>query len=410
MVQARSVSAHVWLSLTLLFGALCAGCREGSGAAAGTSEPIPLSVWGASGCSPAGAGLGQLAAVTLAQLDIGPQSQLAASRDTLGTSGTYELYVTGEGATLVKLVFDPAMPEVPVMESVLLAPGDVDALPEYAGIAAPAALSGLTVLDPSFLLVVETSANTLLLVRRDVPGSVAVLPGLVPDEAAGNADGTAGLIRFSFSTASGLLGSGDGRIFLADPGNDSIRLLLPGGLVQSFTIAGQGAPAFADGALPDSAFDTPVGLALTCSGELVVAETGAAASGGHRLRRLRVGDFSFFAGGFAGDATTIVGDGTPLTTGGSGGGATVAGPMAPVTTAAGLIYWVDSLTGVLRRYDPSTDVADCPLFADCASATAALGIAPNFASMGGVFALAITEDQSLYALDADAEALWRVAP
>ena len=55
-------------------------------------------------------------------------------------------------------------------------------------------------------------------------------------------------------------------------------------------------------------------------------------------------------------------------------------------------------------------MADCPLFADCATALGALGTNPNFSSQGGGFSLAMSETSRLYALDADAEELWLVDP
>ena len=399
--RSHVVSVLIPLSLTLL----AAGCREGTGSSAGGTTPIPLPAFGANGCNGMDQSFGSLAAVSFASLNIGPMSQLAAAGDTLGSAGTYELYVTGDGATLVELVFDPMDPLNPMTETVLLGPGDVDGLPEYAGVTMPAELSGVAVFDPGFLVVVENTANTLLLMSRDVPGNVSVFPTLVPDEAPGNSDGPAGLIRFAFTSATQFLPTGDGRFLIADPGNHSIRQVEVGALAQSATIAGTGAPFYADGRLTSTGFDTPVGLALTCDGDLVVAE-----SGGHRIRRLSVGDFNFFAGGFGGDSITLVGDGTEATTDGSGATATVAAPVAPVITGTGEIYWVDSTSGILRRYDPDTDTADCPFFADCATAMGAIGTAPNFTSTGSAFSLAVTEDGSLYALDADADELWLVMP
>lgn len=400
----------VRLAALLATVTLTGACREGSDSPGGGVQAIPLPLYGANGCNPLLPTFSSLGSVSFTQLDIGPKSQLAAASDTLATSGTYELFATGDGGSLVKLVFDPATPLVPIAEVVLLAPGDVDGLPEYASVAAPAELSGVAVLDPGFLVVVENTANTLLLVSRNIPGNLVVFPGLVPNESPGNSNGSAAQIRFSFEESTQLLTTGDGRIFVADSGNHSIRVLETGGLVRASTIAGTGAASYSDGGLPQTGFDTPVGVVLNCAGGLVVAETGAAGVGGHRLRRLRVGEFDNFAGGFSGDSSTIVGDGTPLTSGGSGGSATAAGPLGPVTTSDGTLLWVDSLTGVLRRYNPLTDTADCPFFVDCAAATGALGSAPNFTSLGGVFSLAITEDRSLYALDADAEELWRIEP
>lgn len=388
--------------------ALVCGCREGTDTRS-SDEPIALSLYGANGCLGDDQAFGSLAAVTLAVLDVGPRSQLAAAADTLALNGMVELYATGAGATLVKLVFDPSDPLTPLSETLLLAPGDVDLLPEYASIAAPAELSGLAVLLPGFLVVVEESGNTLLLVSRDTPGAVDVLPGLVPDGSAGFADGTGPLMRFSFGSGAGVLATGDGTLLVADRGNHAIRLVDVSGLPASLTLAGTGAAFFADGSLGAVGFDAPSGMTLGCDGRLVIADTGGAGAGGNRLRELSLGGFDG-SGQLAGRVRTLVGDGSALSTDGVGPAAGAGGPVAPVTTAQDEIYWIDSATGVLRRYDRASGVADCPLFPDCATATASLGSAPNFTSVGGAFSLARTEDGSLYALDADADELWVVLP
>ena len=70
--------------------------------------------------------------------------------------------------------------------------------------------------------------------------------------------------------------------------------------------------------------------------------------------------------------------------------------MSPVTSAEGEVYWVDSSTGVFRRYDPATGMVDSP-------ANVPL-------SAGGNYSLAINSAGLLFILDATDQALYIVQP
>jgi len=386
--------------LTLALPALLA-CREGS--TASSAQGIRLPLFGANGCNGPAQGLGSTVEIALATLDVGPTSQMAASADQLGGGTVYEVYVTGADATLVQLRFDTADPDTPISELELVSAGEIDALPEYAAVAAPAELAGVAVLDSGFVVLAEASGNTLLLARRSTPAAVTVYPGLLPSDP-GNADGPGALIRFDFDGPVGLLPTGDGRILISDPGNHSVRQMGVGGLPSTDTLAGTGAPFFADGRLTTTGLDTPTGLAADCFGDVVVTDSGLGGGGGHRLRSLRIGSFNPFLGGYDGESTTLAGDGSATSAEGTGVAASLAVPIAPVTSEGGEVYWIDSLTGVLRRFDSETGLADCPLSAGCAASF----------TPGAHFSAVIAENGSLYVVDSDANAgagaLYRVAP
>jgi hypothetical protein len=378
-------------TILVLASALAGGCREGSGTGQGAFDtvPIPLPIEGGNGCTgvdqPFAAGTPPTP-VPLARLAIGTTSQLAAAR-----SGDL-LYATGDGATVVELDFGAGSPPA---ERTVLSAGVVDGMLAAVGIATPAVLSGIAVLDAANLVVVEQTSNTLLRVRRDVLDTVSFFAGL-PSEIPDFADGLASLGRFDFSEPAQLLPSGDGRIFVADPGNHAVRVVAQGFLA---TVAGTGRPASADGSLEVAGFDTPVGLSVTCAGELLVSERV-----GSRLRSIALGPTDIF-GNAIGTVSTLAGDGTSQTVGGTGTMASLAGPASPVTSGGGEVYWIDAASGVLRRSDLDTGLVDCPLFADCAAAVGAPSFTP-----GGVHSLAVLSDGTLYALDAAAGALLRVTP
>lgn len=372
--------------------ALLAACREGTGSAASSFDPIAPGGDGASGCN----GPDQVftlpvtpSEIALAALVIGPSSQVAAAQ------GSEVLYATGADGAIVALDFSAGDPP---LESVLVAPGVLDLLLAGFGIAASAEPAGLAVLDAASLLVVERTSNVLLAVDRTTPDTVTLFAGF-PSEVPGLADGPSSAARFSFGEVVIPTPAGDGRVFLADPGNHVLRVI-DGGFVS--TLAGAGTPFFADGDLFAAGFDTPVATSVTCGGELLLVELGAAGLGGQRLRTLQIGD-PFFFGGFLGLATTLAGDGSAATIEGVGSAASLFAPVSVVSTSEGDVYWVDSGSGVLRRFEPISGVVDCPLDVDCAAAV----LLPTFVP-GSSVALAISERGDLFALDPLGGKLYRV--
>jgi hypothetical protein len=231
----------------------------------------------------------------------------------------------------------------------------------------------------------------------------------LPSTSGGFADGSTeaipglGQARFDFQAPCQLITTDPlvPMVFVADDGNHAIRRI-SSGFVQ--TIAGTGAPFYADGSLQDAGFDTPSGLSVTCSGTLLVSETGAAGTGGHRMRQILLGQQNFF--GQEGNVVTRAGDGSDATVQGDNESASLAAPSSPLSTSAGDTYWIDQSTGILRRMRGANDSCDCPLWSDCATAVGAGG---DF-TPGGVLSLTQTSGGVLYVLDADAGMLWRVTP
>jgi hypothetical protein len=313
------------------------------------------------------------------------------------------LYLTAGGA-----VVEVDVSGVAPVETELASAAAVSALLAGAGIATPPRLSGLAVLDASALLVVDHTSNTILAVDRSGSGAVVFYAG-EPDESGGFADGAAQAVpgfspaRFAFAEPGGLLAIDpvDGRVFVADTGNHALRVIQQGFVS---TLAGSGSAFFADGDLQAAGFDTPVGLTVTCSGTLLVTETGAAGKGGHRLRRVVLGPSSFF--GQQGTVVTVAGDGTAATLEGNGPLAQLAAPRSPLSTSQEDTYWIDAQTGILRRMRGALDSVDCPLWDDCAAAVTGGGdLTP-----GVLHSLTQTPGGVLFVLDAGAGELRRVTP
>lgn len=86
----------------------------------------------------------------------------------------------------------------------------------------------------------------------------------------GYLDGPAKLAEFNGPV--GLAVDRAGNVFVADTYNDRIRRIAPDGAVT--TIAGNNQPGDADGAAQTAAFDTPSGIAVAPDGTLYIADTG----------------------------------------------------------------------------------------------------------------------------------------
>lgn len=385
----RSSFAAIALLSTL------AACRDGGAADTASGAPIATSTAGANGCS----GPDQTFTVGQTPVDVTPAGVVfTASNRICAGRGAEILYATAGGSVVA---LDASID--PPASVVLCSAAAVDALLAGAGIASPADLSGIAVLDDDRLVVVDRTSNTLLVVDRVTSDQVAFFAG-EPNPVPGFADGlargaTPGLARFSFAGSTQICPTGDGRVFVADIGNHALRSVEPNGTV--VTLAGAGLPLFGDGSLQNSTFDAPNGVTATCNDALVVTERGGSGFG-QRVRLVVVGVASPF-GGFFGSTVTLVGDGTPATSGGSASAAQVFAPSAPITTQGGDVYWVDAGSGVLRRL--RDNACDCPLASDCAAAV----LAPTFPA-GNEVALAETDGGRLFALDATAGLLWRVSP
>jgi hypothetical protein len=387
------------------FAVLCAAaalaaCRNGVSNASGKVSvvPSPLSASGCTGPDQTFTPPQTASQVALSVLAIGPTSQVCAA-------GNAELlYATGDLATVVAIDVGGAVP----VETQLVGPTTIQTLLTSLGIGAAPELYGICVLDASSLLVVEHASNTILKVDRALADTVELWAG-DPIATPGFSDGPAllptqdcplGSARFAFTTPTALCptGSSGSIVYVADPGNHALRVVSGGCVV---TIAGTGSPFFFDGSLQAVGFDTPVGLSATCSGTLLVAESGAAGAGGNRVRQLSLGQPNFF--GLTGTVTTKAGDGTSATVQGDGPAAQLAAPVSLLATSEQDVYWIDSATGILRRMRGKQDTVDCPLWPDCASALA------DF-TPGAVLSLTQTPGGVLYVLDAGAQKLYRVTP
>lgn len=379
----------------LVLGALLCACRKGTENQSASFVPIaaaPASTQGCGAMPPAPAGTTELTLAAGTQAVIGPMSRMA------GVPGTQTAYLTGADGSVHLLDLSVS----PAGDTVLVNAGTIETLLALAP--SSAVLSGIAILDLGTLVVAEHTTNTLIDVSRATADDVALFAG-TPSAPGGFADGAGGAIFFRFEAPVDLLAATPRTVYVTDTGNHAIRRVDRAsrmGLAVAMTIAGSGAPGFADGSLSSTVLDTPSGLTLTCPGEMVVSESGAAGFGGNRLRLLRVGTSSFL--GLSGASLTLSGDGSAVSIEGVDTMAALAAPVSPVLGAdasSSTILWIDSGTGALRRYDFATGLADCPLDPGTCGASFPAGAGYGLFRGG---------DDALYVLAADTARLFRIDP
>jgi sugar lactone lactonase YvrE len=133
-------------------------------------------------------------------------------------------------------------------------------------------------------------------IRKITAGLVSTLAGS-PGQS-GTADGTGSAARFDFPT--GVAVDGSGNVYVGDSWNDLVRQVTAGGAVT--TLAGVArTPGSADGPGAVAQFDGPAGVAVDATGRLFVAD-----SGNDTLRLLSAGVVSTVAG-TAGQAGSLDG-------------------------------------------------------------------------------------------------------
>jgi sugar lactone lactonase YvrE len=118
--------------------------------------------------------------------------------------------------------------------------------------------------------VANTFSETILKILP--AGTVITLAGT--DRVAGSADGSGSAAQFR--DPQGIATDSAGNVYVADTGNNTIRMITAAGVVT--TLAGMsGVAGSADGRGSAASFTTPTGLAVDESGNIYVADTGNSA-------------------------------------------------------------------------------------------------------------------------------------
>ena len=210
-------------------------------------------------------------------------------------------------------------------------------------------------------------------------GTVSTLAGTIT---AGHADGTNAQATFNGPRTVAVDGSGN--VYVADWGNDTIREIASGGGVT--TLAGQvGVAGFADGAGAAAIFNGNYGVAVDASGNIYVADTA-----NNLIRKMTVS---------SGVGTVSTFAGTPAPAGSADGSGSVARfnqPRGVAMDSSGNIYVADTNNDTIREVTPAGAVTTIAGTAGVQGSTDATGAAASFNHPG---AIAVDSSGNLYVAD-----------
>jgi serine/threonine-protein kinase len=161
---------------------------------------------------------------------------------------------------------------------------------------------------------------------------VSTLAGNTGNGSGGYQDATTGAAAW-FSSPQGLAIDSKGNIYVADAGNNRIRMISPAGAVS--TVAGDGNANFKDAATALSAeFNLPSGIAVDTKGNLYVAD-----QTNNRIRMISS----------SGVVTTLAGDGMANFKDGPGLSAEFNGPSGIAIDQQGNLYVADQYNNRIRK-------------------------------------------------------------
>jgi hypothetical protein len=176
--------------------------------------------------------------------------------------------------------------------------------------------------------VADTSNQTIRKITpTGVVSTLAGTPGVM-----GSADGTGAAARFNYPVS--VATDGNGNVYVADAGNNTIRKITPAGVVT--TLAGSaGVRGSADGTGAAASFNLPGGVATDGAGDVYVSD-----SGNNTIRKITP----------AGAVTTLAGTaGITGSTDGIGAAASFWVPQGLATDSSGNVYLADRGNNTIRK-------------------------------------------------------------
>ncbi len=218
-------------------------------------------------------------------------------------------------------------------------------------------------------------------------GVVSTLAGKTTTR--GSADGTGSAALFSHPT--GVSVDGSGNVYVVDSGNSTIRKVTPAGAVT--TLAGTaGSIGSADGTAGAAQFNAPTMEAIDAAGNIVVADTG-----NDTIRKVTPG----------GVVTTIAGTASPGSSDGTGGAARFNNPNTVAVDGLGNMYVADTGNNLIRKITPAGVVTSLAGAPGVAGSTDGAGILARFSSPYGV---AVDASGNVYVADAGNDTIRKVTP
>jgi sugar lactone lactonase YvrE len=182
----------------------------------------------------------------------------------------------------------------------------------------------------------------------------------------------------SFFHPVGVTADGSGNVYVADAGNNMIRLITSAGMVSTF--AGNGNTGASNGTLTSTSFSNPTGVAVDIAGNIFVANY-------LNNNILKINQ--------AGTVNLLAGTGQPGANNGPDSLATFYYPNSVAVDAADNVYVADGVNNLIRKITPAgmvTTLAGSGL----AGAIDSIGTAASFNGPGG---LAVDAAGNVYVAD-----------
>ena len=191
----------------------------------------------------------------------------------------------------------------------------------------------------------ENLPGVFFVVAATTPGSASSTVSTVAGGAGlpGFADGPASTARFR--DPAGIAAAPDGVIYVADAGNNRIRVVRSGSISVPpavSTLAGDGTAGFADGPGASARFNSPQAVAIDPGGAVFIADTG-----NNRIRRIATD----------GTVTTLAGDGTAGLINGAAAQARFNAPSGLALDNQGNVYVADTGNASVRLISNSGNVS-----------------------------------------------------
>jgi gliding motility-associated-like protein len=177
-------------------------------------------------------------------------------------------------------------------------------------------------------------------IRRISPEGVVIT--LAGSQQAGYVDGNASNARFN--SPAGICVDASGFVYIADRGNNRIRVISPEGKVS--TLAGNGQPGYSEGKGTAAKFNVPTGIAVDKSGNIFVTD-----QVNNRIRKINP----------EGVVSTFAGSGEFSLSDGESNKAAFKYPTGIVFDTLGNLYVTDQINHLIRRISPSGKVTSMAL-------------------------------------------------
>ena len=242
---------------------------------------------------------------------------------------------------------------------------------------------GIAIDDAGNLYIADVGNNVIR--KMDTGGMVTTFAGI--GGVKGSANGVDSLSRFN--NPFGIVSDASGNVYVADAGNNKIRLITAStGMVSTF--AGTGLVGASD--VADSvSFNSPMGVAVDSSGNVYVADYE-----NNVIRKITS----------TGIASTLAGSGAAGADDGLDTAATFNLPEAVAVDAAGNVYVADNRNNLIRKVTP---VGQVTTLAGSGQRGSANGTG-NAASFNSPFGIAVDAAGNVYVADSGNNLIRKITP